>query len=54
MILGVTGNSVKGSPVIKQGDIGISMGISGSDVTKDAADMILLNDDFSSIVDGVE
>jgi sodium/potassium-transporting ATPase subunit alpha len=29
------------------------MGISGSDVTKDAADMILLNDDFSSIVDGV-
>jgi len=30
------------------------MGISGSDVTKDAADMILLNDDFSSIVDGVE
>lgn len=30
------------------------MGISGSDVTKDAADMILLNDDFASIVDGVE
>jgi sodium/potassium-transporting ATPase subunit alpha len=30
------------------------MGISGSDVTKDAADMVLLNDDFSSIVDGVE
>lgn len=42
------------SPAIKQGDIGISMGISGSDVTKDAADMILLNDDFASIVDGVE
>ncbi len=41
------------SPAIKQGDIGISMNISGSDVTKDAADMILLNDDFASIVDGV-
>lgn len=35
-------------------DIGISMGITGAEVTKDAADMILLNDDFSSIVDGVE
>ena len=39
---------------IKQADIGISMGITGAEVTKDAADMILLNDDFSSIVDGVE
>jgi sodium/potassium-transporting ATPase subunit alpha len=45
---------VNDSPAIKQGDIGVSMGISGSDVTKDAADMILLNDDFGSIVDGVE
>ena len=42
------------SPAIKQGDIGISMGISGSDVTKDAADMILMDDDFASIVVGVE
>lgn len=42
------------SPAIKQADIGVSMGISGSDVTKDAATMILLNDDFSSILDGVE
>lgn len=53
-VVGVTGDGVNDSPAIKQGDIGISMGISGSDVTKDAADMILLNDDFSSIVDGVE
>jgi sodium/potassium-transporting ATPase subunit alpha len=54
MVVGVTGDGVNDSPAIKQGDIGISMGISGSDVTKDAADMILLNDDFASIVDGVE
>ena len=53
-VVGVTGDGVNDSPAIKQGDIGISMGISGSDVTKDAADMILLNDDFASIVDGVE
>ena len=52
-VVGVTGDGVNDSPAIKQGDIGISMGIIGSDVTKDAADMILLNDDFASIIDGV-
>jgi sodium/potassium-transporting ATPase subunit alpha len=45
---------VNDTPAIIQADIGISMGISGCKITKDVADMILLNDDFASIVDGVQ